>query len=220
MNLQELKKLVQKGEGWQLEFKRKIHEPLKIVREMVAFANKNGGILLLGVSDNGEIPGLKYPDEEAFEMKKAIAEHCSPPIQYVLYRIGVTSKTQVLLFNIHESNEKPVFLIYNLKKKSGRAYIRVNDKSVHASREVRKILQGQTKAQSGGFQYGEKEHQLMQLFSERKTIDLNYFCAHTGISVPEASDTLVKLTIANVLEIHPGDKGDLFTFKETYDPAV
>ncbi|MFM8913049.1 MAG: helix-turn-helix domain-containing protein, partial [Flammeovirgaceae bacterium] len=57
----ELKKLVFEGEGLQLEFKRKASYPEKIVRDLIAFANTEGGTLLVGVDDDKTIPGVKYP---------------------------------------------------------------------------------------------------------------------------------------------------------------
>ena len=60
--IHELKRLALEGEGLQLEFKRKASHPEKIVRELIAFANTEGGTLLIGVDDDGSIPGLKYPD--------------------------------------------------------------------------------------------------------------------------------------------------------------
>jgi predicted HTH transcriptional regulator len=49
--------LVRKGEGATLEFKLKSNHPEKIVREVVAFANSQGGLLLIGVGDDKSIPG-------------------------------------------------------------------------------------------------------------------------------------------------------------------
>lgn len=63
--IQTLRKLVAQGEGATLEFKRKAAHPEKIICEMVAFANTQGGTLLVGVSDDGNLAGLKFPDEEA-----------------------------------------------------------------------------------------------------------------------------------------------------------
>ena len=60
--LTELRKLISKGEGLHLEFKRKALHPDKILRELIAFANSGGGILLVGVDDDKSIPGLKFPE--------------------------------------------------------------------------------------------------------------------------------------------------------------
>ncbi|MCC6835531.1 MAG: ATP-binding protein, partial [Cytophagales bacterium] len=66
-----IKKLALEGEGLHLEFKRKAAHPEKIVRELIAFANTAGGTLLIGVDDDGSIPGVKYPDEEIHVVTEA-----------------------------------------------------------------------------------------------------------------------------------------------------
>ena len=52
MTLQEVKELAVKGEGLQIEFKKKAAYPEKIVREVIALANTQGGTLLIGVDDD------------------------------------------------------------------------------------------------------------------------------------------------------------------------
>ena len=82
MSLQEIHRLVEQGEGENIEFKRKVAHPDKIVREIVAFANTTGGHLLIGVDDDGSIPGIKFADEEIFVLERAIQRWCRPKIDY------------------------------------------------------------------------------------------------------------------------------------------
>jgi len=53
----ELKQLIQTGEGYHLEFKESLDKSL--IEEVCAFANSSGGKVLLGISDDGEIEGIK-----------------------------------------------------------------------------------------------------------------------------------------------------------------
>ena len=55
----ELLELTQQEEGAKLEFKRDDVRPETLAKEIVAFANMNGGTILVGVEDNGEISGIK-----------------------------------------------------------------------------------------------------------------------------------------------------------------
>jgi predicted HTH transcriptional regulator len=52
-DIQYVKKLIAKGEHQQLDFKFEISDSRKIAKTLVAFANTNGGVLLIGVKDNG-----------------------------------------------------------------------------------------------------------------------------------------------------------------------
>ena len=66
MTLEEIKRLVARGEGRHLEFKRRVPEPERVAKEVVAFANSGGGRLLLGVDDDGTIVGVRDSEEEEF----------------------------------------------------------------------------------------------------------------------------------------------------------
>jgi hypothetical protein len=205
---------VSNGEGSRLEFKRKAADPVKIMREVVAFANAKGGILLVGVNDDGVITGLKDAAGEAFVLENAIEKHCNPPIEYRLEYIALNARKNILAFHIEESEQKPVFLIYNFYKKRGRAYLRVEDRSVQSSRELRQILRARTKEREGKFIYGEHEHKLMQLFAIEPHIGIDKFVEFAAISKEQAAQILVKMTIANVVEIHPGEQKDVYVLKE------
>ena len=68
--VRDLKKLVSHGESSSLEFKRNASYPDKIVREMIAFANAKGGTLLVGISDDGQVAGLKHPEDDAYVIQQ------------------------------------------------------------------------------------------------------------------------------------------------------
>lgn len=215
MKLSELKKLILQGEGLHIEFKRKIAEPLKVLREVVAFANKEGGYLLIGVDDNGKVPGLKYAQEEKFVLEKAIHTHCYPKISYETHSIEVAPQRQVMVFAIKESSQKPVYLNIHPKKRKGKAFIRVADKSVQASKEVRKILKGKSNEHASlGFTYGENERKIIQQISMNGKATLQSLVETTLLPTDIVSEVLVRLTIHNVLEVHPDNQGDWFRMKD------
>jgi predicted HTH transcriptional regulator len=54
-----IKNLIKQGEHQQLDFKFEITDSKKIARSLVAFANTDGGKLLIGVKDNGAIAGME-----------------------------------------------------------------------------------------------------------------------------------------------------------------
>ncbi|MBT5021895.1 hypothetical protein HON01_03660, partial [Candidatus Woesearchaeota archaeon] len=55
MNKQELEFTLQKGEGYQTEFKESLKN---LDRELVAFANASGGRVFLGIGDDNEVKGV------------------------------------------------------------------------------------------------------------------------------------------------------------------
>jgi ATP-dependent DNA helicase RecG len=60
-NMKQLEQLIATGEGYQLESKESIDKSL--AKEVCAFANTDGGILLIGVIDAGKIKPLNITNE-------------------------------------------------------------------------------------------------------------------------------------------------------------
>lgn len=210
MELKELKALVKKGEGANLEFKLKASHPEKIVREVVAFANSSGGLLLIGVGDDKSIPGVKFADEEEYMLTRAIEKYCKPSISYTLQRITVVGEREVLIFTIAASENKPHYVIHDFENNLGKVYVRVADRSVQASKEMREVLKGERKQRNIRFQYGDKERALMRYLQSHPAITVDEFSKTANIPRQIASRTLVLLVLANVLRIMPNELQDSF----------
>lgn len=210
MDLRELRELVRRGESSTLEFKLKANHPEKIVREIVAFANTDGGILLVGVGDDGSIPGLKFADDEEFTLVRAIEKYCFPEIRYDLERLAVTDDREVLIFRILPSEEKPHYVSLDPHGADRKAYVRVQDKSVQASKEVRQILKWKGKARNVQFNYGRKEDVLMKYLVDHPSVTVETFAQVARIPQWLASKTLITLVLASVLRIRPDETADQF----------
>ena len=208
MDLKDLKNLVRKGEGSQLEFKLKAKHPEKIIREIVAFANTDGGTLLLGVGDDKSIPGLKFADDEEFILVQAIEKFCDPPINFQLERMAITNERDILIFTIPESNEKPHFVKLS-STEPPKAYVRVQDRSVQASKEVKQILRRENE-EGIRFVFGEKEKVLMEYLAQHQNITLEKFAEIAKIPLWLASRTLVLLVLGHVLRVQPNELVDTY----------
>ncbi|QOI97226.1 MAG: ATP-binding protein [Flammeovirgaceae bacterium] len=203
-----LKKLVSQGESQTLEFKRKAAYPEKIVREMIAFANTNGGTLLLGVSDDRTIPGLKFPEEDSFVIKKMISSCCRPGIPFSEALIQVASNRFVIRYDIRSGPKKPYILRFSGRKES---FIRVGDKTIKTSPEMREILKKRSSKRDNWFTYGEHEQLLFAYLVINPFITVKEFSIITGLNRFKASRKLVRLVLANVLKITPTQRGDQFS---------
>ena len=214
MTTNALNRLAQEGEGLHLEFKHKAADPQKILREIAAFSNAQGGTLLIGVDDDGTVRGVKDPQEEIYAMQAAIERYCKPQPVYQLEEIPVSRKRSVLVFAVEEAEKKPMFVIYNERRGTGRAYVRVADRSVQASRELRKILKMKQKGEGDPFVYGDTEQALMQFLQKQEHITLVELTEIAQISQEQASQVLVNLTASRVLQIHPGEQTDHYSLFE------
>lgn len=210
MTLQEVKDLAAKGEGLKIEFKKKAAFPEKIVREVIALANTQGGDLLIGVDDDGTVSGQRFIVEEIFVMEKAIRELIFPALDVAVFTVKLTEKKGVAVFRIPLSPDRPHYLFQEDKKL---AYIRVEDRSVQASREVWEVLKKSRVPKDTVFTYGKKEEVLMKFLAAQERITLIEFAKAARIPFFMASKTLVRLVTANVLQLHPQEGEDYFTLK-------
>ena len=210
MKLQELEYLVNKGEDQLLEFKLKASFPEKIVKEMVAFANTDGGQLFVGVDDDGRISGLKFAREDKFVIERAIQNHIKPGIKYQSELIPINKKRSVLHYRVFENRKKPSYYLLHPKKR-GKAYVRVNDKSVQASREIVEILKRSKVNKSFTVHLGEKEHLLFQHIEKHGKTSLTSFMEISGLSRYKATQIFIRLVVSNILHIEIGEKTDFFS---------
>jgi ATP-dependent DNA helicase RecG len=75
LTAQDIKLLVNAGEGYNAEFKLSVPSKVKELAEQVcAFANAAGGVLLLGVSDDNELRGLKIDNEKRSSIQNCFRE--------------------------------------------------------------------------------------------------------------------------------------------------
>ena len=213
MTLSESKKLIKDGESLYVEFKTKIRYPEKVVRELVAFANTEGGHLFVGVSDVGELIGLKYPEEEYFILGKAICELIKPKITFEFDDILLDDNKSLLHYHVHKSSIKPHFALLKKTHKWGKAYVRVNDRSVQASKELRKIMKCENK-ESKSFQVGAHERLFFKFLDNNPLMTLRDFSEATNIGVKEASEIVVRLASSNVIKVIPSDKQDHYVFNQ------
>ena len=91
--------LIARGEGPTVEFKRSLAKG--IGRELCAFANADGGTVLIGVSDSGEIVGAANHNRLKSRVQSA-ARSAEPPIE-----LEVESVDRVLRVVVPAQKRKP-----------------------------------------------------------------------------------------------------------------
>lgn len=212
MNLDDLKRFVSVGEGRFTEFKRRMPQPERLAREVIAFANADGGRLFLGVSDEGEIVGLRDVFEEEYALVDALSRFVEPLIETRLERVVITSKREVLVVEVPRSAHKPHFLVSaNGKGELQSAFVRVGASSVTASREAIRLMRHEQNPKDVRFEFGEKERVLMRYLDRHEQITVDQFARLAAIPRRQASQTLVLLSKADLLRLHPREGDDYFT---------
>lgn len=211
MKYRELLDLIEEGENIQCEFKRKFSSPEKIAREMIAFANTKGGIILFGVDDDKKIVGVESEKETAELIIDAAKNFCEPPLDLNLEFKEIDGK-EIVIAEIQESDYKPHRLQdykSELDITTAVVTIRVNDKSVQASKEMIRILRSQTsQAALKKYILGPIEKMVFEYLNKTERISVKELSNLVNISERRASRTLVKMVRANLLMIHTKDNGE------------
>jgi predicted HTH transcriptional regulator len=213
MNRRELKDLIEEGENIQCEFKRHFTTPEKIAREMIAFANTKGGFMIFGVDDDKEVVGVESEKSEAEMIIDAAENYCEPPLEYSIDFIELYNK-EVIAVSIPESDNKPHRLQdyqNELDINNAVVLIRVNDKSIQASKEMVRIMRAQTNNLSlKKYTIGSVEKAIFEYLTRMEKISVKELSRLVNISERRASRTLVKMVRANLLMIHTKDNGEEF----------
>jgi len=114
--------LVAAPEGQTLDCKSPRIHPRDLATTLIAFANADGGRLLIGIEDDGTVSGLDpIADREQVErLLRAAYEYCTPSVQ-VAYQFAPYRGRQVLVIDVPVSSR-----VHN--HTNGRVYLRVLDR--------------------------------------------------------------------------------------------
>lgn len=206
--MMKIRKLILEGEGVSQDFKKTITSCEKIAKTMVSFANNRGGRLLVGVSDNGTVSGVKSEEEEKYMLTKAAHFYCKPALEPVFEEIYMDDKV-VLIAEIQKSEMKPHYALGEDKK--WWVYIRVKDKSVLASKIVVDVLKRENKDQGVFLEYTSKEKALLEYLNENERITSREFSSMLNLSRRRTYRILVNLVLSGVIRMHTTEKEEYYT---------
>ena len=202
-----LRNLLENGEDDRLDYKQSISSAGKIAKTFSAFSNHKGGRLLVGVRDNRSISGIRSEDEK-YMLDLAAKFHCKPPIDLEIIEWQVGDKI-ILECKVEEAEDKPIYA----KGDDGKwwAYVRVNDKSLLASKVVVDVMRRQGSDRGTMIQFTSKEKALLDYLNKNERITLQEYRKMINISKWRASKILVNLISAGVIRSHTTEKTEFYT---------
>jgi len=198
-----LRKLIAEGENQHLDFKYCISDSRKIARTLTAFANSDGGRLLIGVRDNGSIAGIKT-DEEYYMVETATYLYCRPEISFTVKQHITEGKT-VLEIEVKKGEKRP----YHAKDENGKwlAYFRNHDQNLVANRVLLQIWRKEEKPKGVMVKFSKTENQLLEFLQKNGSITLSGFRKIARIKAYKAESILANLIIFRVLIMKASEKG-------------
>ena len=134
-----LLQLIGGGETSRVQFKENIANPLSAAQELVAFANTEGGQIIVGVADKtGAITGLSFEDIQRISslLVNAASEGVKPPLTIKTESVEISGK-KVLVVTVPGGAHKPY------KDKDGLVFIKngPDKRKVTSNEELARLLQ-------------------------------------------------------------------------------
>jgi len=198
-----LRKLIAEGENQRLDFKYCVSDSRKIARTLSAFANSDGGRLLIGVRDNGSIAGIKS-DEEIYMVDTAAHLFCRPEITFSTKQHIIGGKT-VLEVEVNKGTKRP----YQVKDENGKwvSYFRHHDQNLAANKVLLQVWRKEEKKLGVLVKFGKAENLLMDYLAKNRSITLSKFRKIARISSYRSESILANLILFKVLKMEASEKG-------------
>ena len=165
-------------ESERIEYKSQMIDD--IYKEVIAFANTDGGVIYLGIDDKGNLVGIDNVDETYTRLTNGIRDAIVPDVtMFVRY---VLQDNKVIQIEVGEGSYKPYYLKSKGMKPAG-VYVRQGASSVQASPDqIRRMIKDsdgdvfeemRSFAQELSFEEAERTFKRYQVdFSEEKYIAL------------------------------------------------
>jgi ATP-dependent DNA helicase RecG len=137
MTPEDLMQLIRQGENSGVEFKRDALRPEQLAREVVAFANFQGGRLLIGVEDDGAVSGIQRQDLERWVMDTVFGRTVHPQLLPYYEEVHLGDGRRVAVVTVLPGTAKPYVVRHHQRED---IYVRVGSTSRLATREQQAAL--------------------------------------------------------------------------------
>jgi hypothetical protein len=205
--LHHITKLIAEGEHQRLDFKFEIADAHKIARTLVAFANTDGGRLLVGVKDNGALAGVRS-EEEYYMVESAAKMYCKPAVDFSVKEWNLNKKT-ILEIIILKSATRPHYA--QQQDGNWKAYHRVKDQNFIVNRILMRVWKLENAPKGVYLKFTDAEKFLLEYLETSSSITLSKFIRLAGITRNKAESILVKFLLLKMLEMHFTENQTFFT---------
>lgn len=208
-----IRRLIQQGEHQTQDFKYCISDSKKIARSLVAFANTDGGRLLIGVKDNGRIAGVRT-DEEYYMVESAAKLYSKPPVGFTTRQHAVEGKT-VLEVMVEPSNDKPHFA----RDEEGKwwAYFRKDDENRLANKVMIEVWKRQQSREGILISYSDAERILLDYLENNQKISVSKYARIARLSYKSAEQIIINFRSLNILKDYYGETRIDYSINEEFD---
>lgn len=201
-----IQRLIEEGEHEHQDFKFAISDARKIARSLSAFANNDGGRLLIGVKDNGNIAGVRN-EEDIYMIEQAAQMYCRPAQSPEITAFKTEGGAVVIRVEIAKSARRPV--LSQEPDGSWRAYYRVKDENILAPDIMVKTWRRLQQNKGGIISLSEDESRLLAIIDERNSVAIEEYYRLARMTRASAEEMLINLVAMDVVKLNLGPKGEL-----------
>jgi len=201
-----LQSLISEGEHQQQDFKYRVSDALKLAKSVSAFANTDGGRLLIGVRDDGHMSGVRS-EEEIYMMHQAAYRYCRPEASIKFDTYHADGRT-IVIATVPPSDKRPICVIDENGKR--RAYIRIADENIVAS-PVHLAIWRETQNEQGTMMtYTDTVRKLLDAMQDQR-LTLNQIVRRSAIPRHKVITLLARLIRFRVAQWEYTDQQFLFS---------
>ncbi|MFN5295425.1 MAG: RNA-binding domain-containing protein [Flavobacteriales bacterium] len=183
-----LQQRIAEGEHQTLDFKYAVNDARKIAITLCAFANTDGGTLLIGVKDNGSIAGARLQEEEHM-IQAAATMYSKPPIEYSTqgWKAGDRYVLEVI---IPSSRYRP----HQAVDETGewKAYLRKHDQNFPAPGVLMQFWKSEHTPMTERYFHTEKEKRLFEALSHKEGYTVSQLSKVSRIPRPIVTTLLAR----------------------------
>lgn len=166
--------IISEGEHQQQDFKYRVADACKLAKTVSAFANTDGGRLLIGVRDDGHLSGVRS-EEEIYMMHQAAYKFCKPEASIKFDTYHVDGRT-IVIATVPPSANRPICALNEEGCK--RAYIRIKDENIVASPVHLALWRESQKPHGAILTYNDEIRLLLDILKEQQSLNQTVRSSH------------------------------------------
>ena len=201
-----LQSLIKEGEHQQQDFKYRVSDARKLARSVSAFANTDGGRLLIGVRDDGNMSGVRS-EEEIYMMHQAAYRYCRPEASIKFDTYHVEGRT-IVVATVPPSDRRPVCAVDEDGRQ--RAYIRIADENIVASPVHLAVWRESQNPQGTVFTYTDSVRKILDTLQDQR-LPLNLVVRRSRIGRHQVIALLARLIRFRTVQWEYSDQQFLFS---------
>lgn len=204
-----LKSYIREGEHQTQDFKFRIDDSKKIARTLAAFANTDGGRLLIGVKDNGKVTGIN-PEEEFHMIQAASEMYCKPIVPFTSH-VWEEKHKLVLEIIVEESETKPhkSFDEHGILK----TYVRSKDHTLLANKILIGVWKEQKRKTAKPQEFGENEQLLLAQLEKYEKCTLSRLYKLMQIKKGDIDKLLILFICWELVKMEITEEGTFYSLK-------